>query len=212
MPHVLACAATPLHAGGVLDSPNKDERYTDQARLHIKVVGDDRRGPPVDEWVVTIDAGGRVDRAELRDVLLESLSPNNYELSEQHNVVHWGAAGASYDLFIAIAGGAGASVVFGQIQNFLTRVRQRRNEEPVSEEDAVHSARARLCRRYEVNFGDLDLIGVDNDFESNRATVTLADLSGTRYEVEVYWHNSQVTVARIGHQAGQDPAPKRIGG
>ena len=66
------------------DTPEIDERYTDQARFHVKVIGDNRLAPPIEEWFVTVDTGGKVDRAHLRDVLLDALSPPNYELSEQH--------------------------------------------------------------------------------------------------------------------------------
>ncbi len=74
------------------DSTEVDQRYTDQARFHVKVVSDDQLAPPIEEWFAFVDTGDTVDRAHLRDALLEALSPPNYELSEQHNVVHWGAA------------------------------------------------------------------------------------------------------------------------
>src|SRR5689334_20118374 len=72
------------------DMSEVDERYTDQARIHVKVIGDDQLAPPVEEWFVTIDTGESVDRAYLRDALIDALSPPNYRLSEQHNVIHWG--------------------------------------------------------------------------------------------------------------------------
>ncbi|WP_441963514.1 hypothetical protein [Mycolicibacterium houstonense] len=187
------------------DSPDVDERYTDQARVHIKIIGDDRLAPPVEEWFVTINTGGMTDRASLREALLEVLSPPNYELSERHNVVHWGAAGASYDLIIGIAGGAGGTIVGTQILGFLDRIRQDRDADPITEQDAIHEARWRVCLRYgyDVNFNDLSVVVIDNDFEHNRVTVTLADPRDNRYVVEVYRHNGRVTVARINHQPGE---------
>jgi hypothetical protein len=63
----------------------------------------------------------------------------------------------------------------------------------------VHTARSRLCLRYEVDFNDLAVVSVDNDFENSRATVTLRGPGGTQYVVEVYRHNGRVTVVRIFH-------------
>lgn len=181
------------------DTPEVDNRYTDQARFHVRVIGEDSTAPPTEEWFVTVDTGARVDRAYLRNALLDALSPPNYRLSEQHNVVHWGAAGASYDLFIQIAGGAGGTIAAAKVMSFLDQIRQRRSDIPITEEDATNVARARLCRRYEVNRDDFSVIKVDNDFENNRVTVTLSGPDGKRYVVEVYRHNEQVTVARISH-------------
>jgi hypothetical protein len=184
------------------DAPEVDERYTDQARILVKVIGDDRLAPPVEEWFVTVDTGGRVDRAYLRDAFLDALSPPNYELSEQHNVTDWGASGASYDLLLTIAGGAGGQLLGTAIQTFLGRIKQRGNDIPIKEEDATQVARKRLCRRYEVAYNDLSVVSVDNDFESNRVTVTLRGPDGTEYVVEVCRHNERVTIARIYHGPG----------
>src|SRR4051794_25323359 len=104
------------------DTPEVDERYTDQARFHVKVLSDDWLAPPTEEWFVTVDTGDRVDRAYLRDAFLEALSPPDYRLSEQHNVVHWGAAGASYDLFIQLAGGAAGTIAATKLLGFLDRI------------------------------------------------------------------------------------------
>jgi len=106
----------------VSEGPEVDERYTDQARIHVKVLGSDRLTPPTEEWFVTIDSGETTDRARLRVALLEAIAPPNYTLSEQHNVVHWGAAGASYDLFINMAGGAGGTIAAAKVMAFLDRI------------------------------------------------------------------------------------------
>jgi hypothetical protein len=119
------------------DTPEVDERYTDQARFHVKVVGDNRLAPPIEEWFVTVNIGGRVDRAHLRDALLDALSPPNYELSEQHNVVHWGAASTTYDLLIQVVGGAGGTLAATKLLGFLDRIKQRGNDIPIKEEDAA---------------------------------------------------------------------------
>lgn len=179
------------------DSPEVDERYTDQARIQVTVQGDDWLAPPGEEWFVTIDTGERIDRAHLRDALLESLDPPNYRLSEQHNVVHWGAAGASYDLFLTVAEGAGGTLIASAILAFVQRISKRGNASPITEADAENAARSRLCRRYEVGYNDLAVVSMDMDFEKNRATVVVKDPDDTTYEVEVYRHNDNITVARI---------------
>lgn len=182
------------------DSPEVDERYTDQARIQVTVQGEDWLAPPGEEWFVTIDTGETVDRAYIRDALLEALDPPNYRLSEQHNVVHWGAAAASYDLFITVAGGAAGTIAATKIMGFLDRISKRGNDSPITEQDAGDTARSRLCRRYEVDFNDLAVVSVDMDFENNRATVTVKGPDGTEYIVEVYRHNGRITVARIVHR------------
>lgn len=188
------------------DTPQVDERYTDQARIHVKVIGNDRLTPPSEEWFVTVNSGERTDRAFLRDALLEALAPPDYELSEQHNVVHWGAAGASYDLIMSIAGGAGGTIAAAKIMAFLDRISELEDNLPIAEDDAVQTARSRLCRRYNVGFNDLALVSAQNDFEKNRATVLLRGPDNIEYMVEVYRHNQRVTVAKVSHRRnGDDP-------
>ncbi|QNJ94858.1 hypothetical protein HZU40_11745 [Mycolicibacterium fluoranthenivorans] len=118
-------------------------------------------------------------------------------MSEQHNVVHWGAAGASYDLLLTVAEGAGGALLASAISAFVQRISKRGNAAPITEADAVNAARSRLCRRYEVGYDDLAVMSVDMDFKNNRATVVVEGLDGTTYEVEVYRHNGNITVARI---------------
>lgn len=89
-----------------------------------------------------------------------------------------------------------------QLLDYLERIRQRRRAVAITENDAVDAARARLCRRYDVNYNDLEVVAINNDFEDNRVTVTLIDPGGNRYVVEVYRHNKRVTVSHINRQRG----------
>lgn len=175
------------------------KRYTDQVQINVRVLDDIDRNESVEEWFVTAQGLGEVDREAITAGVLADLRPGDYTLDEHHRSVNWGASAELFDLVIGIGGGAGGTLLYNQLERTARKLFSRGDDDapPMTDSSVTREARNVLCRRYEVDHGDFASESVSIDVENNRAAVVMTDPGGTVYTVELKRVGGRVSLAKV---------------
>lgn len=179
------------------------KRYTDQVQINVRVINDVDRTESFEEWFVTAQGVGEVDRAAITADVLAELRPSDYTLDEHHRSVNWGASSALFDLIIGISGGAiGGALAPGlgaQMERIADRFRRDDADDDLLMTDASVTREARniLCRRYVVDHGDLTPMSTTVDVENRRASIVLSGPDGVVYTVEIKRVRGRVSITKV---------------
>lgn len=172
------------------------KRYTDQVQINVRVIMDGTPDESVEEWFVTAQNLGEVDREAITADVLADLSPANYTLDVHHRSFNWGASAELFDLVIGIGGGAGGTLLASQLQRMAGRFR-REDAPPMTDARATRETRNILCRRYNFNHDDFTLESVTIDIENHRATVVMVSPDGALNTVEMKQVGDRVALAKV---------------
>ncbi|MGW1742424.1 hypothetical protein ACWCPQ_26865 [Nocardia sp. NPDC001965] len=179
------------------------EQYTDQVQINVKLNDRGLDEPPSEEWLLTINSPGLIDRSAVRGHVLDELKQDNYLLATTERSVNWGASGEILGIVMTVATGAGGAVLATNMTNLANRLcswlPSSRAKEPIvmAEEDAIRAAKRHLCRRYDLEFDDLTAVATGTDFVTKQTEVELTEPGGKTYVTTIWKKAGGVELLKV---------------